>query len=399
MKLKIILFLVSLLFLRLFTYNDVAALTLYETPVELSVEEIIESFRLYQTIEDQNLSIPSLIKFPVDYEAGSSAVLEKESNTFQPHQVTVTKIKVPFTVESGGEDDAFLNDGNPDTYAEYPLGNENGENSAMLTFSYERPVNTFQLNFILGENVQLPDAVSIIELRENSERYLLSRKPLSNNTVSFPTSTASSLRVIFYYRQPLRISEISFNDSGQRITQNYLLFLVRPGFNYLVYSFPEGEIPYIRVPEAGNFETGAEIVEIARPPKILNPYFKEADVDKDGIADKRDNCRNIFNPDQVDINVNRIGDACEDFDLDGVLNSKDNCPDKPNRLQQDSDYDGIGDHCDSMENRIIERLPFLPWLGIGIGFIIVVLIFKTAVTPPEATEKPAETHKSPDTSD
>ena len=174
---------------------------------------------------------------------------------------------------------------------------------------------------------------------------------------------------------------------------------MRPGFNYLVYSFPEGEIPYIRVPEAGNFETGAEIVEIARPPKILNPYFKEADVDKDGIADKRDNCRNIFNPDQVDINVNRIGDACEDFDLDGVLNSKDNCPDKPKRLQQDSDYDGIGDHCDSMENRIIERLPFLPWLGIGIGFIIVVLIFKTAVTPPEATEKPAETHKSPDTSD
>ena len=390
MKLKAILFLVLLLFLKLFAHAEVSA---YAPPVELSVEEIIESFRLYQTIEDQNLSIPSLIKFPVDYEAGSSAVLEKESRTFQPLRITATKIKVPFTVESGGEDDAFLNDGNPDTYAEYPLGNENGENSAMLTFSFERPVNTFQLNFILGENVQLPDSVSIIELRENTERFLLSRKPLSNNTVSFPTSTASSFRVIFYYRQPLRISEISFNDTGGRMMQKYLLFLARPGLNYLVYSSPGGEMPYIRTSEAGNFEEGAAVAEIAAPPKILNPYFKEADVDKDGIADKSDNCRNNFNPDQMDVNRNRTGDACEDFDLDGVINSLDNCPDKPNRLQQDSDHDGLGDHCDSTENRLVERLPFLPWVGIGLGFLIVVLIFKTAVTPPGTAEKPADPRK------
>ena len=45
-------------------------------------------------------------------------------------------------------------------------------------------------------------------------------------------------------------------------------------------------------------------------------------------------------------------------------------------MQQDKDGDGIGDHCDGKESRLTEQLFFLPWLGIGIGFAVVLLLFK-----------------------
>lgn len=76
---------------------------------------------------------------------------------------------------------------------------------------------------------------------------------------------------------------------------------------------------------------------------------------------------------------NRIGDACEDFDTDGVMNTTDNCPEHPNQLQQDTDGDTIGDHCDGAESRLVEQLPFLPWIGIVLGFGIVILLLKVTM--------------------
>ncbi|WP_438017612.1 lamin tail domain-containing protein [Sorangium sp. So ce315] len=95
------------------------------------------------------------------------------------------------------------------------------------------------------------------------------------------------------------------------------------------------------------------------------------DLDGDGIANGEDNCPSVFNPirpldggAQADFDDDGVGDACDacpldagstlcsapnpnDSDNDGVLNGADNCPDLQNRDQADMDSDGKGDLCDA----------------------------------------------------
>lgn len=75
------------------------------------------------------------------------------------------------------------------------------------------------------------------------------------------------------------------------------------------------------------------------------------DADGDGIRDSGDNCPDVANPDQLDLNGNGIGDACDeidpdDLDADGIVDDEDNCPDLANPRQTDDDGDGIGNLCD-----------------------------------------------------
>jgi Thrombospondin type 3 repeat len=72
------------------------------------------------------------------------------------------------------------------------------------------------------------------------------------------------------------------------------------------------------------------------------------DVDGDGIPDESDNCPEISNPDQLDSDIDYIGDLCDnDMDGDTINNEIDNCPLFPNENQSDLDADGEGDACDN----------------------------------------------------
>jgi len=65
------------------------------------------------------------------------------------------------------------------------------------------------------------------------------------------------------------------------------------------------------------------------------------------VAGCDDNCPQSPNPDQVDLNVNGVGDGCEDdWDGDGIVNGADNCPWVANGDQADQDGDLLGDACD-----------------------------------------------------
>jgi PKD repeat protein len=74
------------------------------------------------------------------------------------------------------------------------------------------------------------------------------------------------------------------------------------------------------------------------------------DLDGDGIPDPSDNCRDVANPDQSDLDADRIGDACDaDLDGDGVDNASDAYPSDPTEWA-DSDGDGVGDNRDAFPN-------------------------------------------------
>jgi hypothetical protein len=77
-----------------------------------------------------------------------------------------------------------------------------------------------------------------------------------------------------------------------------------------------------------------------------------SDMDGDGWSDLADNCPATANPQQVDIDGDRLGDLCDgDADGDGVQDVGtggvfvDNCLRIPNPNQDDADGDGVGDAC------------------------------------------------------
>jgi len=72
-----------------------------------------------------------------------------------------------------------------------------------------------------------------------------------------------------------------------------------------------------------------------------------ADTDGDGVDDLDDNCTDVANADQTDLDGDGAGDACDDDDDgDGVADGLDTCPTVFDPEQSDLDLDGLGDACD-----------------------------------------------------
>ena len=71
------------------------------------------------------------------------------------------------------------------------------------------------------------------------------------------------------------------------------------------------------------------------------------DADLDGVPDEVDVCRAVFDPDQLDLDTDGVGDACDpDIDGDAVPNAADAFPFDASE-SVDSDGDGFGDVADT----------------------------------------------------
>ncbi len=344
-------------------------------------DDPVSAFRFFKNIESPNINVPTVVEVPFEGEILNRyifGVLENETDTFQPNYYYTertqepTSIKVSSSVSSGSV--TSLTDNNLSTYAQYDLP-ETRIGATNIVISSASPITSEALTLLLAYNVALPTSIEIRAGNAGQEKIVLSKKRMTSQTVKFPETSARSWKILLQYGQPLRISELRLIQKNiENTTRKGLRFLARPDNTYKIYFDPDRGVN-VSVGESGNLRDSKEILRIGRTETKTNVLYVKADIDGDGVSDVLDNCVNVVNVDQIDVNGNGKGDACDDFDKDGRINSLDNCPDQPNVNQRDTDSDGIGDACDGEESRITEKYAWIPWAGMGIAGVVIVGLF------------------------
>lgn len=359
-----------------FTY-PVQALT------DSSPKNQISAFSSYrEVILPNELIVPQVVDVSLDFLIDSKdqlALYEITNAQFIPFELNRSYSKTTMQVESNYQlqEENKLVDNNRDTYVEYPV-TETKESSVKFHLTYAKPITSNGFAMELAPGVTPPKTISI-KILDTDSYIVLGTREYQGLLTEFPRTTAAKWEVELTYDQPLRITDFGFSHQDQYITSLTVRFLGRKEEQYRLYTWPNRKVN-ILTGESSNLQKADTPSAIATlGDRQSNNLYQMTDQDNDRIIDTNDNCPQVSNHDQEDINNNHIGDACEDFDLDGVLNVNDNCLDVANRYQQDEDGDGIGDHCDKLESRLTERLFWLPWAGIIVGFGVVLgLLYTTA---------------------
>ncbi|TSC62412.1 MAG: Thrombospondin 3-like protein [Parcubacteria group bacterium Gr01-1014_48] len=337
-----------------------------------------QAFRQYFDIE-ASISVPTVLEVYLPnsfFERHHFAVQNTKTGSFEPlyinEQIDMPRL-VAQVIEMG---DAYvMADGKIETFAEF-ITKEGSPEIIEITLTGTKPITSSSLTILLDNNVALPISIALETIVAGVSKAVIVEKPLTGTTVAFPKTTATLWKLRLRHIQPLRISELQFKPEGIPSSRT-LRFLAQPQNTYRVYFDPDRFVS-IPVGEAGNLASATNvlaILSILSPGIQRNLHYKAADSDEDTIPDTRDNCIGVKNIDQKDTDGNKRGDVCDDFDVDGRINSEDNCPNQPNRDQLDTDSDRIGDVCDSEESRITEHYSWLPWAGMGLASLVVIILF------------------------
>ena len=94
------------------------------------------------------------------------------------------------------------------------------------------------------------------------------------------------------------------------------------------------------------YKTGFKNINLTFLKNITYSIDKWTDSDLDWVNDNEDNCKNEYNPTQLDTNTNWIWDMCDDDDSDWIIGKIDNCPYNSNTDQKDINNNKIWDLCE-----------------------------------------------------
>jgi hypothetical protein len=349
----------------------------------------LDAFRQYKEISMPTIKVPTVVEVSLPEVFSNRfdfAVLLMGSGQFEPYlfRERLSSPRTVFSIHPGvlGANVAnHMNDGDSRTFSEFPLP-ESGQGEARLVLTGEKPMTLAGMTLFLDQYVTLPTSIEVRTRVGGVEKIVLARSKMQSETVVFPKTTSSEWIVSLSYGQPLRIAEITLNESGTGVSSaRTLRFLAQPGqdyarqnYTYRVY-FDADRAVSIRTKEAGNLSSDVGVLRLPYVSAQQNPNYSLADTDGDSVPDMRDNCTSVANPDQVDLDGNGRGDVCDDFDRDSVMNSIDNCVNEPNRYQEDVDGDKIGDLCDGEESRVTEKYSWLPWVGMGFAGLVLIVLF------------------------
>ncbi len=373
-------------------HAETASLTMVQRanlPIETAYQEMF-------VVEPQAFLVPTVVEVPLlntALERRDVYVIEETSTRAFSGLLKETYAVVPVSVSaetfSGNGDAIRLTDGDTSTGVRYPF-QESAINSARIILTSSVPVLSSSVRLVLDRNVTLPTSIEIrAQNQDGTEMIVLSRTPMISEYVPFAPTTASMWIIDMTYAQPLHINEVALSqDEVERSVYRAIRFLAQPGMSYRVYLNPDRSTSPAHA--MTNLASNNDVVTLGAPSIIPNPLYQPSDNDGDGVKDILDNCVSVKNSDQTDVNGNGRGDICEDFDRDGVGNMNDNCVNLPNSDQLDTDGDGLGDICDDEESRLTERLPWIPWAGMGIAIIVIIGLFAIVATRPIQKSAPDE---------
>jgi hypothetical protein len=331
----------------------------------LTMEEMKSAFRSSAEIAMTNIVVPTVVDVPLALQEGAMTnvmVVETDSQKTQPALILSKDSgnRLTATDSTGTSGATFLVDGKMDNFQEYPASSNGDEQQVKITITTDRMITTSSLSLHLDQFVALPKTVQIIAKINGTEKVVLAKEKVSGSVINFPKTSTQEFIITFTYVQPLRIREMLFNQSSQsNARENNLRFLALPNKKYVAY-FNADRYISAYVGEMPDLDENRDVLFLKKAIAGDNLIYKKSDMDEDSVPDETDNCVQIINPKQEDLNGNGRGDVCDDFDRDGVINIDDNCRDVPNQNQKDVDFDGVGDVCDEKENRVLQNQKWLP---------------------------------------
>ena len=374
--------------------------SLFAVPVFAQIEDaqfIKSKFKNYLEIETLNNSIimpvaVDVTKYPSNLNL--YGVYNVIDGVFESSRIDISPYEIPLYVTSSAFNPTIENliDKKLTTYTDFSVTNRGGVTSDIIITTAE-PVESARINFQMAKNVTFPEEVivyakvnNVMQVVYNNDNFIASGAlqlySPSNNQANvgfldfqFPSVKSDYWQISFKHINPLRFSElILFQKNDPTKDSARLKFSALPGKKYYIYY--DSEV-LLNLPQSVSYQdvVGVEATPLRVVSSNQNSEFAGLDTDKDGVKDAFDNCKNIPNADQIDKNLNKIGDACEDDDSDNIMNNKDNCEKVFNPDQKDEDSDGIGDKCDKEESRITEKYAWIPWVGIGSAIISLIALF------------------------
>lgn len=348
------------------------------------------AFKMMLVTEPVSVIVPTVVEIPLSgvlLEQKNFLVYEPQSGKLLPSYFKEEYVELPeqlSVVTSETENTEALIDNDPKTNINFLLTQE-GINTVDINVSSANQITSSKLILELDQNVSLPTTVALSIQGVTGTEQIIARKKVTSNVIDFPQTTSNEWYLTLEYEQPLRINELRFvQDSVEKSALRALRFLAQPNQTYVVYLNPD-RTQNVPVPESGNLRSNEGVMVLAQGMVEENPSYTKADTDNDGIPDTLDNCKFVENYDQLDIDTNGTGDACDDFDRDGIINANDNCQNEPNTNQSDEDSDGIGDMCDDQESRLTERYLWVPWVGMGIALLVLIGLFALVGLKPKNT--------------
>lgn len=339
----------------------------------------LSAYREYATVTPGPLVVPSVVEVPLfEGRAGTGEylVLDAMTGTPIPSLFVEKYAQRPelITVYSPTGYSAGLVDGQRETSVRFDVS-ALGENRVIITLTTPVPVTSSRISFIYGRNSSYPVRIQVTAYDMYGTPSILYREAsFSGSELSFIPTTASRFVIELVHVQPFELSEvILLQDTVEQTVSRGLRFLAQLGASYTLYRDAD-RYAAVSYGARGNLEGNEDIVTLPPPGWLQNFQYVPSDYDGDGVTDTTDNCIYTANTNQLDIDRNGTGDVCDDYDRDGYMNTNDNCPNIPN-YQRDEDGDGIGDECDGIESRFTERLPWVPWVGMGIAGLVLLGLF------------------------